>query len=361
MANLLPNPKVQFFDSDGSFLVGGKVYTYEPGTTTPKDTYTTAAGITPNSNPVLLNSRGEATIFWDGNYKVTVTDADDNLIYTVDNINAGSVSVESYLTVSGTNTITATAASTISAYQTGQVFSFIPAGTNTAATTINIDSLGAKNVYSNGAACAGGELKIGVPVQVMYDGTQFNIVGTSVITASQMNSGAAASGTVATANGSGGVTYAATGVPTGTILDFGGTVAPTGYLGCDGTAVSRTTYATLFGVIGTTWGAGNGSTTFNLPDFQRRVAVGSGGSGTGTLGNAVGNTGGAETHTLTTPEIPAHTHAQDALTKLALVGTGADSTNNNANAIGGTTGSTGGGGAHNNMQPSAVVLKIIKT
>ncbi len=361
MANLSPNPKIQFFASDGSFLVGGKVYSYEPGTTTLKDTYTTSAATVTNTNPVLLDSRGEATIFWDGNYKVSVYDSDDNLIYTVDNINPGSVSVESYLTVSGTNTITATSPSTLSAYQDGQVFSFIPAATNTAATTINIDSLGAKDLYSNGAACVGGELKIGVPVQVMYGATRFNIVGTSVITAAQMSSGAATAGTVATANGSGGVTYSATGVPTGTILDFGGTSAPTGYLGCDGAAVSRTTYATLFAAIGTTWGVGDGSTTFNVPNFQRRVAVGSGGSGTGTLGNAVGNTGGAETHTLTTPEIPAHTHTQDTQTKLALVGTGADSTNNNANAIGGTTGSTGGGGAHNNMQPSAVVLKIIKT
>jgi len=150
-------------------------------------------------------------------------------------------------------------------------------------------------------------------------------------------------------------------VPTGTVLDFAGTAAPTGFLGCDGAAVSRTTYAALFTAISTTWGVGNGTTTFNLPNFQRRVAVGSGGSGTATLANTVGSTGGAETHTLSETEMPAHTHSQQAQTKLAVAGTGADGTNNNTNAIGGTTGSTGGGGAHNNMQPSAVVLKIIKT
>ena len=150
-------------------------------------------------------------------------------------------------------------------------------------------------------------------------------------------------------------------VPTGTVLDFAGTAAPTGFLGCDGAAVSRTTYAALFTAISTTWGVGNGTTTFNVPNFQRRVAVGSGGSGTATLANTVGSTGGAETHTLTEAEMPAHTHSQQAQTKLAVAGTGADGTNNNTNAVGGTTGSTGGGGAHNNMQPSAVVLKIIKT
>src|SRR6185295_442671 len=73
-------------------------------------------------------------------------------------------------------------------------------------------------------------------------------------------------------------------VPTGTMLDFAGSSAPTGYLLCDGTAVSRTTYADLFSVIGIIWGAGDTTTTFNIPDFRRTVAVGSGGSGTGTLG-----------------------------------------------------------------------------
>lgn len=60
-------------------------------------------------------------------------------------------------------------------------------------------------------------------------------------------------------------------VPTGTILPFGGTTAPAGYLLCDGSAVSRTTYAALFAVIGTTYGLGDGSTTFNLPQLENLV------------------------------------------------------------------------------------------
>lgn len=150
------------------------------------------------------------------------------------------------------------------------------------------------------------------------------------------------------------------GVPTGTILNFGGTAAPTGYLGCDGSNVSRTTYATLFAAIGITWGAGDSVTTFGLPNLARRVAVGSGGSGTATLGNAVGNTGGAETHTLTTAELAAHTHplsgGPNAVTPASIVTVSANATPSSSN-----TGSAGGGGAHNNMQPSAVVLSIIKT
>ena len=88
-----------------------------------------------------------------------------------------------YLTgVSGTNTIAGTGSAALSAYAAGQEFRFVPAATNTGATTINItqsgaSALGAKNIYFNGAACVGGEIKIGVPVIVVYDGTQFNIAG----------------------------------------------------------------------------------------------------------------------------------------------------------------------------------------
>ena len=64
-------------------------------------------------------------------------------------------------------------------------------------------------------------------------------------------------------------------VPTGTVLAFAGSSAPSGFLLCDGRAVSRTTYTSLFSVIGTTYGSGDGSTTFNLPDMRGRVAVGS--------------------------------------------------------------------------------------
>lgn len=68
-------------------------------------------------------------------------------------------------------------------------------------------------------------------------------------------------------------------IPTGTLHAFAGATAPLGYLLCDGTAVSRTTYASLYAVISTTYGAGDGSTTFNLPDLRGRVPVGSGTDG----------------------------------------------------------------------------------
>lgn len=94
------------------------------------------------------------------------------------------------------------------------------------------------------------------------------------------------------------------GAATGTISAFGGTEIPVGTLLCNGQAVSRTTYADLFGVIGTNFGSGNGSSTFNLPDLRERFAVGAS-SGDG---YNLSDTGGVETVTLTTDQIPSHTH-----------------------------------------------------
>lgn len=77
--------------------------------------------------------------------------------------------------------------------------------------------------------------------------------------------------------------------PTGTVVSYGAAAAPTGWLLCDGTAISRATYSTLFGVIGTTYGNGDGSTTFNLPDLRGRVVAGyaaaGGNADVATLGN----------------------------------------------------------------------------
>lgn len=89
MAALMPQGKQQYFDLNGNPLSGGFLYTYASGTTTPQATYTDASGATPNANPIVLNSRGEANVFWGTSaYKIVLKDSADAEIYTVDNLQA---------------------------------------------------------------------------------------------------------------------------------------------------------------------------------------------------------------------------------------------------------------------------------
>lgn len=161
-------------------------------------------------------------------------------------------------------------------------------------------------------------------------------------------------------------------VPVGAVVPFISSTAPKGWLSCLGQAVSRADYADLFSVIGTTYGSGNGSTTFNLPDLAGRVAVGQG-SGTGLTSRSMGSKSGAENHTLTTGEIPSHTHTSNAVGGTLGLMT-SDGSNTAAGGLDTTAGepnlyttpaalsinNTGGGGAHNNMQPFTVLNYIIK-
>lgn len=110
------------------------------------------------------------------------------------------------------------------------------------------------------------------------------------------------------------------GTPIGAILQFAGSSAPAKWLLCYGQAISRTTYSALYAVIGTAFGNGNGSSTFNLPDCRGRVAAGKdnmGGTASGRLsnsatggvnGNTLGGTGGAQMHVITVDQMPAHEH-----------------------------------------------------
>lgn len=144
--------------------------------------------------------------------------------------------------------------------------------------------------------------------------------------------------------------------PVGGILIFGGSSAPEGWLLCDGSPVSRVTYADLFNVVGTTFGAGDGVSSFNLPNFQRRVPVGAGGTGSPTLAASIGSAGGEERHTLTVSEMPPHTHNYRDLN----VNGSAEFPSGDGHFGFGPTDSTGGGQSHNIIQPSLVVNYIIK-
>jgi microcystin-dependent protein len=195
-------PRYREFDDNGAPLAAGRLYTFQAGTSTPATTYLNSALTIPNTNPIVLDAAGRATIF--------IPDA----------------SVMSYLFIQNdANDVTLWSQDDISIPQ-------IPTPTTPAV------------------------------------------------------------------------------VPTGSILAWGGSTAPTDYLLCNGSAVSRTTYADLFAITGTAFGVGNGTTTFNLPDLRGRFPLGKAASGTG---STLGGTGGTIDHVHTGPShthtSPAHSHS----------------------------------------------------
>lgn len=153
------------------------------------------------------------------------------------------------------------------------------------------------------------------------------------------------------------------GVPTGTVVPFAGSNAPEDYLICDGSAISRQIYSKLFEVIGTIYGSGDGSSTFNLPNIKGNVIVGCDSSNS--KFNSLGMIGGEETHKLITSEIPSHNHRQTVTASRS--GSGNTYVSWNANNLTGNTDTgarntlnTGGGQAHNNLQPYITLNYIIK-
>lgn len=153
-------------------------------------------------------------------------------------------------------------------------------------------------------------------------------------------------------------------LPVGTIAPYGGSTSqvPQNWLPCDGREVSRLEYAKLFSIIGTRFGAGDSSTTFNLPNLQGKVPVGQ--DVNDAAFDVLGETGGEKTHTLTVAEIPSHTHELYG----ALTGETKPITNIGNDWAQTTTSfstntyikNTGGSQAHNNLQPYQVTLYIIK-
>jgi microcystin-dependent protein len=342
MAVVTPTAKAQFIDAAGIPLAGGLLYTYAAGTTTPQATYTDSTAATANSNPIVLDSRGEANIWLaSATYKFKLCDSVNTELWTVDNIAAPTTALSPVLSgnvVIDTNS--SGTALTINQSGTGALIKSVnPTTPSTVYFTVtNIGHIGV-NTASPGSEIdvAGGSIQIsssgGTARTVMSADSTDSIFSandsrnltfkTNATTRLTINSTAATSTVpvvlpavpttdlqAATKSYVDGLT----GAPSGVIMAFAGATAPTGFLACDGSAVSRTTYATLFAAISTTWGAGNGTTTFNVPDLRGTFLRGTGTNGTyGTaVGQAVG-TYAADTylnhsHTATSTD-SGHTHS----------------------------------------------------
>jgi microcystin-dependent protein len=253
------------------------------------------------------------------------------------------------------------------AHLNGQMIAFTPHTTNGATVTLNVDSLGAKPLRTSpGVELLSGTIIQGTPYVALYnnsDGAFYlqNFFGNPY------------------------------NVPLGAGMDYWLPTAPnSSFVFPIGQAISRTTYATLFAAMGTTYGSGDGSSTFNLPDKTGRVSAMREAAATrltstyfGGNSTNLGAAGGTESHTLSIAEIPSHSHA-NTLTDpghshvqiLPVVGSGAS-----FNALGGSPTSTfgslgntassgtgvtinnvnaGGGGAHAIVQPTIVCNYIIR-
>lgn len=218
-------------------------------------------------------------------------------IQRTDAIRAGDVqdNLLSYCTVSGTaNAINLTNTVPIASYKGGQEFRFQALFANTGPVTVAVDGLAAKALNVAGTALSSGQILAGAWITIAFDGSDFEL----------------AIGTTPAA------------VSVGTIMAWPTASVPSGWLECDGSAISRSTYAALFGILNTSYGAGNGSTTFNLPNYKDRFLRGFDASGTdagsrtdrgdGTTGANVGTKQSYDTkqhtHTFTGDALEAHGH-----------------------------------------------------
>jgi len=300
--------KQTFFDANSNELSGGKLFIYQANTTTKVTTYAETDGLSANSNPIILNSRGEVPngLYVDGavQYKLvlapsTDTDPPTSPIWTRDDLTPlGFVPVSSLSEwVASGATATQTGSSTFTVpgdqrqvFQVGRrVRATITAAPQLSYGTVSAASFGAGITTvtlspvstSLDSGMTGTIPDVGLltadnpSVPALVDSAflvidnadktkrmQFQLSGMPTATTAEL---AVPGYNAALAN-----------VPVGTVMDYLGTVAPAGWLVGDGSAVSRTTYATLFALIGVTWGPGDGSTTFNLPDFRGRQTIGTG-------------------------------------------------------------------------------------
>ena len=251
------------------------------------------------SRTAEFNSTADASINWaEGQAPSTVNDSGRAMMAAVAKFRDD---ISGAIMTGGTST-----AYTVTSYQAfgtlanmnGAMIAFTPHTTSGATVTLNVDGLGAKPLrLSPGVELPAGTLIQGTP----YVATYFNSAAEWIL------------------QGLAGNPY---NIPLGGMIEFTGTTAPnSSFILPFGQEISRSTYAAYFAMVGTTYGAGSGGTTFNVIDKRGRVSAGKddmGGSSANRLtnqsgglnGDTLGATGGSETHILTTAELAAHSHAR---------------------------------------------------
>jgi microcystin-dependent protein len=316
---LLPNGEQQFIDNNGSPLANGTVTFYVPGTTTLKNTWSNSGQTTLNTNPVVLDAGGRAIIYGSGAYRQVLKDQYGNTIWDQLTSDTSSASNLGWGATSGGTANAQTISSGTFTGVDGQTLYFLAGYSNTSALTLSVNSASPIAVLKDGAGgpvfLTGGEIVAGAVIGVTYS------VATGQFHLNTNNNQWAP----------------------GQIGEFASATCPAGWVAANGAAVSRTvTYGGLYAAIGTTWGTGDGSTTFNVPDLRGTFLRGTGTNATGSSAGAVGpavGTYAADTylnhaHAVTDPG-HTHTYTQVSSTAQAVGGSGSNYFN------GSTTGNTG--------------------
>ncbi|WP_374520394.1 phage tail protein [Hydrogenophaga sp.] len=379
---LSPIANDQIFDSAGDPLVGGQVETYLAGSSTPAATYTSDTGLVQNGNPIILNALGYApNAVWLSSgvaYKIIIKNADGAVLRTIDNvagINDASVSQSQWVQSGLTPTyISATSFSLVgdqtAIFQVGRRLETL----NTSGliySTIDTSTFAA-GVTTITLVNDSGTLDSGL-TQVSYgllsadnSSFPFALLGPANTIALSDDGTTNAAHYLTFADGTAGqenlktdtakLAYnPSTGDLTGQaqvgdVKYTARNTAPAGWLKANGAAVSRTTYAALFAAIGTTYGSGNGSTTFNLPDLRGEFIRG--------WDDARGADPGRVFGSFQSGDIQSHAHG---ITNMRVAGSGVSSGVNIApyEAAGGTVVTTTSGGTETRPR-NVALLAVIK-
>lgn len=282
MAGLAPFFNVQFFDSEGLPAADYLLYTYVSGTTTPKGSYTNQAASASNTNPIELDADGRCSLWLadDEEYSIELHTPADALVKRWDDIAAIPVlDVGSYVPLAGGVTMTGrfnlagAAQASLQPVTLQQLTDAVATGTSGSAT----------------AAALAAE----AAARTAADATHTAAIAAE--TAARIAAIAAITTTV------GGINPSAAAAPIGSIIMWFHGALPSGYLACEGGVGNRTTHAALFALWSTSFGNGDGSLTFGLPDFRGYFPRGWDNTAGVDPGRALGST--------QADEIKAHTHS----------------------------------------------------